>query len=303
MQFCPGIIRELKIKHLCFSNNNPRLNPGNLDELMMSIRENNVLQPLVVRPLKDHYEVVAGNRRLEACRRLGFRKIQCHVMELEDKEAIEISLIENIQRKTIHPFEEAVAFKKYVKKYGKGGVNELAKKIGKSPAYVSKRLRLLKLPEDIRKEISISIEGYGAAEELLKIKDTEKRRKLSKIIVSKKMTVVEARALIKMSRTLKNNEETIINSDDQFQLDDELRVCNQALRKVTAILRTSLISLDDVIEDVDNNWFLKETLMDQRRILHGLISSSLKTKKKINSPLGIKMLEINSISMPFIKVE
>ena len=106
-----------------------------------------LLEPIVVRPVENGSEVVAGNRRLEACRRLKMHRIPCHIVELDDREAFEVSLVENVQHETMNPVDEARAFKRYVDDYGYGGVSELARKIDKSQEYVSNRLRLLKLPK------------------------------------------------------------------------------------------------------------------------------------------------------------
>ena len=92
------------------------------------------------------FEVVAGNRRLEACKRLHWLKVPCLVRELSDKEAYEIGLIENIERETLTPIEEAKAFQMYVKEKGWGGVKALAEKIGRSEEYVSHKIALLSLP-------------------------------------------------------------------------------------------------------------------------------------------------------------
>ena len=101
-------------------------------ELTSSIRQQGLLEPIVVRPLDDGFEVVAGNRRLDACKKAGMRKISCNILYLSDKEAYEVSLIENVQHKTLDAIEEAEAFKSYVEEYGYGGESELASRIGKS---------------------------------------------------------------------------------------------------------------------------------------------------------------------------
>src|SRR5262245_21222213 len=90
-----------------------RENLADISELATTINQKGLLQPLVVRTKADHYEIICGNRRYQACKKLGWKKITCHVLEIGDKEAYEISLIENIQRKTLSPIEEARGFKAY----------------------------------------------------------------------------------------------------------------------------------------------------------------------------------------------
>src|ERR1051325_4762957 len=124
------------------------------ETLAASIHEHGLLQPILIRPLDNGFEIVAGHRRFQACRSLRWRFMPCKIREMSDKQAFEIQLTENIQRKSMDPMEEAEAFRRYVMEFGWGGVSELAKKIGKSEEYVSHRLQLLKLPESIREQIA-----------------------------------------------------------------------------------------------------------------------------------------------------
>jgi ParB family chromosome partitioning protein len=172
---------------------------GSLDELVASIEKKGLLQPIVVRPVGDGFEVVAGNRRLEACRRLKMMRIPFVVAELYDREVFEASLIENLQHKTLNPTEVAKAFKRYVDEYGWGGVSELARRIGKSHSYVSMRIALLKLPKEVQEAIVRRRTNPSVAQELLSL-DEEHRATLSKIIVEKKVTRSEVRRIIKQVR-------------------------------------------------------------------------------------------------------
>lgn len=151
----PGVIAELRLSQLECPSTNPRFGGLEIDKLAQSIKSVGLLQPIIVRPKNNHYEVIAGNRRLAACRALKWRKISCHVIDLDDKSAIELSLIENIQRQTIDPLEEAEAFRSYVEQYGWGSAMQLAAKLGKSSAYISKRISLLNLSADVIKESNL----------------------------------------------------------------------------------------------------------------------------------------------------
>jgi ParB family chromosome partitioning protein len=111
------------------------------------------LQPILIRPLEHGFEIVAGHRRFQACRTLRWRFIPSKIRELSDKQAYEIQLTENIQRKSMDPIEEAEAFRRYVIDFGWGGVSELARKICKSEEYVSHHMQLLKLPDEIKHKI------------------------------------------------------------------------------------------------------------------------------------------------------
>ena len=149
----------------------------------MSIQRVGLLQPIIVRTnSSDNFEVVAGSRRLNACKSLGWRKITCHVVELDDKTAFEVSIIENIQRHSLNPIEEGIAFKKYVKKFGWGGISELAKKLSKSTSYICKRIKLTELPKDIIDLVSSEEINVSTVEELLPITGKLPQTKLTEMI-------------------------------------------------------------------------------------------------------------------------
>src|SRR5919198_261901 len=139
------------------------------DTLINSIREHGLLQPILIRPVGHGFEIVAGHRRFKACRSLRWRFIPCKLREMSDKQAYEIQLTENIQRKSMDPIEEAEAFRRYVIDFGWGGVSELAKKIGKSEEYVSHRIQLLKLSPEIKEQIIRSNLNVSQALELTTI--------------------------------------------------------------------------------------------------------------------------------------
>src|ERR687885_950050 len=136
------------------------------DALVNSIREHGLLQPILIRPIVHGFEIVAGHRRFQACRSLRWRSMPCRIREISDKQAYEIQLTENIQRKSMDPIEEAEAFRRYVIDFGWGGVSELARKIGKSEEYVSHRIQLLKLPQDIKEKIMLNKLSISQALEL-----------------------------------------------------------------------------------------------------------------------------------------
>src|SRR5215210_3346602 len=115
-----GLVDEIDMFNIKLSSNASYFGDERLEtkDLESSIIEHGLLQPIIIRTVDNYFEVVSGNRRYVACKRLGWRKITCHVAELDDKTAFEVLLTENIQRKTLDPLEEAKAFKLYVHEYG-----------------------------------------------------------------------------------------------------------------------------------------------------------------------------------------
>ena len=144
-----GIIEEIPITNIVHQSVMLRYKIWGISELSLSIKKDGLLQPIIVRPINSSFEIVAGNRRFHAIKLLKWRKIPCHILELDNREAFGVSLIENVQRQSLEPVEEALAFRKYVDEYGWGAVSELAEKISKSPTYVCRRLKLLELPKDV----------------------------------------------------------------------------------------------------------------------------------------------------------
>jgi ParB family chromosome partitioning protein len=210
------------------------------DLLSNSIREHGLLQPILIRPLTHGFEIVAGHRRFHACRSLRWRFISCRIREMSDKQAYEIQLTENIQRKSMDPIEEAEAFRRYVMDFGWGGVTELAKKIGKSEEYVSHRIQLLKLPYEIKSRIIASKLNVSQALELTSI-SPEKQTQIIEHVINNDLTVKQIR---KVKSLLK---------EDLLEDPKDLRKSYQAIRigkKTCLALRVTLARIDNLIDDV-----------------------------------------------------
>lgn len=178
-------------------------------ELSRSIKKHGLLQPIIVRPISRGFEIVAGHRRFQACKLLRWKTIPAIVKDVSDKDAFEIQLVENIQRKTLDPIEEAHAFKLYVRDYGWGGVTYLAETIMKSEQYVSSRIQLLKLPLNVIDRVKSGELKVSHAFELLGI-EGKSLENMSDDIINKNMSVKDIRrhkhqlALAKDRETVEN---------------------------------------------------------------------------------------------------
>ncbi len=277
---CAGIFEELEISKIDLAKNGLRFNVGSIDELASSITEKGLLQPIVVRVVRGRYEVVAGNRRLTACKLLRWRKIPCHIIELDDKEAFEVSLVENVQHKTLNPIEEAISFRKYVEEFGWGGISVLAKKIGKSQEYVSRRVQLLQLPGKVQEKIMRRRISPSVAQELLSV-DSKTAEKLAEMVENKHIKRNEIRQIV---RTVK--QENMKEPEDQNlcrTYEEVVGMTDGALRKCVTILKSTLLRIDDVINEVDEDWITKEMLMQYRMIIHGDIDAFLKLRKRLEN--------------------
>lgn len=277
-----GIFEEVEVSRIDLAKNGLRVNVGSIGELTSSIAEKGLLQPIVVRVLEGRYEVVAGNRRLSACRLLRWRKIPCHVIELDDKESFEVSLIENVQHRTLNPIEEAMAFKRYVEEFGWGGISDLAEKISKSQEYVSRRIQLLQLPEKVQEKIMRRRISPSIAQELLRI-DSKTAEKLAEMVESKHIKRDEIRQIVKSTK--KENLDEFKETNLSRTYEEVASTTDDALRKCVTILKSTLLRLDDVINEIDEDWITKEMLMQYRMIIHGDIDSFLRLRKRLKNKM------------------
>jgi ParB family chromosome partitioning protein len=250
-------------------------------ELALSIKEKGLLQPILVRPQKDYFEIIGGHRRFAACKILGWRKIMCHIYELEDREAFEISLIENLQRKSLDPVEEALAYRKYVDECGWGSVNELGQRLGKSHSYISKRMSLLKLPQDVIELVRHKDIAVTMAEELFRLSDVQDQSKLAKIIAERRPSVMRVRRLLNSyghERDYSNERinDTLPSNFQEYNSTDY----DKSFDKIIITLKIALRKISPVIEDTEENWIVHEILMHHKNILHQEIDRLLKAKKK-----------------------
>lgn len=187
-----------------------KITPDSLKELVDSIKEKGIIEPVIVRPGGEGYEIIAGHRRFLAAKEAGLEEIPCIVKEVSDNEAAEISLIENIQRENLNPIEEALAIKRLTQKFNLTH-EEVAKKIGKSRVYVTNILRLLKLPPEIKEKIEKGELSEGHARVLLSIKDEEEMKKLAEEIIRKKIPVreIEKKLSKKITKDFSKEEELL----------------------------------------------------------------------------------------------
>lgn len=249
------------------------------DTLVSSIREYGLLQPIIIRPLSHGFEIVAGHRRYHACRSLRWRFIACKIREMSDRQAFEIQLTENIQRKTMDPIEEAEAFRKYVIDFGWGGVCDLAKRIGKSEEYVSHRIQLLKLPDEIKKKISDNMINVSKAIEISSISVDSHPQILEEIIRNK----ISVKKLREMKRAIKENideQNTNLSNRNNSYFFKSLKIA----KKASLSLRVSLARIDNLIEEVEvtiepeNRTEIINFLMEIRLKIHELIDETIRFK-------------------------
>jgi ParB family transcriptional regulator, chromosome partitioning protein len=167
-----------------------------LDELIASIKEKGIVQPVLVRKQETGYELIAGERRLRAAKALGIARIPAIIKNAGDLDAIEMALIENIQREDLNPIEEAIAYKRLSAEFN-FTQEQIAQAIGKDRASVANTLRLLNLPNAIQTLVADNIIQAGHAKALLAVSDTQKQQRICEKIVRKGLSVREAEFLVR----------------------------------------------------------------------------------------------------------
>ena len=217
-----------------------------LEGLAQSIRQNGIIQPIAVRINdKGQYELISGERRLRASRLVGITKIPCIIMEANDSKSALFALIENIQRTDLSFFEEALAIDKLINDYGMSR-EDVCKKLGKAPPTVSNKLRLLRLPEEIRLKIVQEDLTERHARALLKLNSQSQIERALSIIAEKRLNVAESEKLI----------DQILNADSRrrqppVKLFKDVRIFVNTLNHAVDTMRRAGIEADSAKSETD----------------------------------------------------
>ncbi|MBE6771552.1 MAG: ParB/RepB/Spo0J family partition protein [Ruminococcaceae bacterium] len=217
-----------------------------LEGLAQSIRQNGIIQPIAIRiNEKGQYELISGERRLRASRLVGIPRIPCIIMEANDSKSALFALIENIQRTDLGFFEEAQAIEKLLTDYGMSR-DEVCKKLGKAPPTISNKLRLLRLPEDVRLKIVQENLTERHARALLRLTSVSQIERALSIIAEKRLTVTESEKLISQ----------ILSSDSRkkqppMKLFKDVRIFVNTLNHAVDTMRRAGIEADSAKSETD----------------------------------------------------
>lgn len=170
-----------------------------LEELAASIREKGIIQPLVVVKKDGHYELIAGERRWRAAQKAGLREVPVVIQDVSEETALEMALIENIQREDLNAVEEAEAYHALLERFSLSQ-EELAKRVGKERSTIANALRLLRLPDEIKRDVAEERISMGHARALLTLEDPQEQKAARDEIVKGRLSVREAEALVKRKK-------------------------------------------------------------------------------------------------------
>lgn len=201
-----------------------RFDEERIKELTESIREKGILEPLLVRKSEDGYELIVGERRWRAAQRAGLREVPVLLKNVTDREALELALVENLQREDLGVLEEAEGYRQLIDEF-QFTQEELAKGIGKDRTSVTNTLRLLRLPGEVKEKLADSSLSSGHGRALLALPTEEDQKEACRVVIRKDLSVRETERLVrkwgKKASAPATTEE--VDDSEQRQLQDDLR--------------------------------------------------------------------------------
>ncbi|RKX93528.1 MAG: chromosome partitioning protein ParB [Spirochaetes bacterium] len=199
-------IAEIDIEKIVPNRDQPRksFDKQEIQELAESIRENGIIQPIVLRAKDEVYEIVVGERRFRAAKEAGLKKVPAIIKEYSESRLLEIALIENIQRKDLNPLEEALAFKTIIDR-DTITQEELSKRVGRSRSYIANMIRLLELPDEIKKFVSRGTITVGHAKAIMALNEKEKQVEIAKKVAEEGLSVRETEDLVREVNASQND--------------------------------------------------------------------------------------------------
>lgn len=223
-------VLEVSVESLVPNQRQPRtsFDEQSLDDLAASIREHGLLQPILVRPIAEgKYEVIAGERRLRACKRAGLHQVPVIVRAAGAQTSLELALIENLQREDIGPLESARAYRQLAEEFGLKQ-EEIATRVGKARATVTNALRLLKLPEEVRSGLESGTITEGHARAILGVDGASAQVALYRRVVAKGMNVREteraAQPAERRKRAVSRTVRPVVEDADRRALEEALSI-------------------------------------------------------------------------------
>lgn len=256
----PGGLQELPVDAIQPSRFQPRASfaAAGLQELAQSIRVGGVVQPVIVRPVGSRFELVAGERRLRAVKLAGLAHIPALVRTISDEQALEVSLVENLQREDLNPVEQARAFERLAVKFGLTQ-EEIAKRTGKDRATVANTLRLLKLPVEILQLVEQGKLSAGHARALLKLEDhAVLQRVLARRMAARKVSVRQAEEMVerKLPSAKKRRQAQTLDPNTQAALEAMQRALATKVRIFEYKSHRGRIEIDYyTLEDLNRIYF------------------------------------------------
>jgi ParB family chromosome partitioning protein len=243
------IYKFIDINTIIANENQPRTHfeDEKIQELSQSIQKNGLLQPIVVRPYGDVYQIVVGERRYRACKLANLEEVPCIIQEYNEDQTATAALVENIQRENLSAIEEALAFQSLLETQNLTQ-EQLAKQVGKSQSTIANKLRLLQLPITVQESIRKREITERHARALLKLDTTEKRNKMLKEIVDKGLTVDQTEKRIK-----KKNAKT---KTIAMQMSKNVRIAINTIEQAIKMITQTGVKVDTLSNETETEYIM-----------------------------------------------
>ena len=234
---------ELNISDVLPNRFQPRIkfDENSINELALSIKKYGVIQPIVVRKIGDKYEIIAGERRYKASKVAGKQTIPAIISEMNDKDSVEIALIENVQREDLTPIEKAISYKKILD-MGYISQEDLAQKVGKSQSSIANTLRLLNLTDEVQEALLENKISERHARSLLKIKNDKQQIAMLNRIVKERLTVRKTDEEIEKMMNENNN----IQTNDSFLNEEIVQIPDIELNEIDTTKLPGFMDIDKI---------------------------------------------------------
>lgn len=242
-------LKNIDINKIVINKQQPRtvFDEEKIEELASSIKENGLIQPIIVRKKDKKYEIIAGERRYRACKLAGLKEISCIIEDYNDQEVSTLAIIENIQREDLSPIEEAKAYQSLIKEYSYNQ-SELAKIVGKKQSTIANKLRLLKLNDDViaavdRKQIT---ERHARA--MLSV-DKDKQVDILNEVLKKQLNVSQTEKLIQKKPKPKKPK-------PKKAISQNVKIALNTINQATMMIEKTGIHLNQEVEDLDDEYVI-----------------------------------------------
>ena len=245
------VYKQIDIEKIKANENQPRtiFDDEKIAELATSIKENGLIQPLIVRKYNRNYQIIAGERRYRACKLAGLKTVPCIIKDIDDKQMDTYAIIENIQREDLTPIEEANAYKTLIDTYGMSQT-ELANKVGKKQSTIANKLRLLKLSDEVKDALKSKQITERHARAMLSLRP-EKQEEVLHEVIDKSLNVKQTETLInKPPKIKKKNKGTVKAVSRNFKI--AINTINQA----TDLILKSGVEVTSETEENDDEYVI-----------------------------------------------
>ena len=245
------VYKQIDIEKIKANENQPRtiFDDEKIAELATSIKENGLIQPLIVRKYNRNYQIIAGERRYRACKLAGLKTVPCIIKDIDDKQMDTYAIIENIQREDLTPIEEANAYKTLIDTYGMSQT-ELANKVGKKQSTIANKLRLLKLSDEVKDALKSKQITERHARAMLSLQP-EKQEEVLHEVINKSLNVKQTETLInKPPKIKKKNKGTVKAVSRNFKI--AINTINQA----TDLILKSGVEVTSETEENDDEYVI-----------------------------------------------